>query len=162
MVGGMNGTRSRLDVSRLPVATILLLGGGVLYFLDLFLSWRRQCFDFGALGVHCGTQNGVAQGVGVIDLLLVLALIVTEILAVTNRDQTGEPRVRREREAALGAALLAFTLIKVLIGISHIYIWSFVGSLLALAIAYGAWLRWREGRGGAGSSPGAAAGGLPG
>ena len=156
MVGDVNGTRSRLDLSRLPVATILLLGGGVLYFVDLFLSWRRLCFDFGALGVHCGTQNGVAQGVGVIDMLLVLALIVMEVLAVTNRDPTADRRLWREREAAVAWALLAGTVIKVLIGLSHIYIWSFVGLVLALAIAYGGWLRWREAR----SSP-PASGALP-
>jgi hypothetical protein len=157
----MNSARTRLDLSRLPVATILLLGGGVLYFLDLFLSWRRLCFDYGALGVHCGTQNGLAQGVGIIDMLLALTLIVTEVLAVTNRGTTVAPRVRREREAALAAGLLVFTVIKVLVGLSHIYIWSFVGLLLAIAIAYGGWLRWREGQADTAPLP-ATPGGLPG
>jgi hypothetical protein len=142
----MNRSPARLDLSRLPLATILLLGGGVLYFLDLFLAWRRLCFDFGALGVHCGTQNGVAQGIGVINLLLVLALIVMEILAITNRGSAAERKVWWEREAAVAAALLAGTLIKVLVGLSHIYVWSFVGLVLALAIGYGGWLRWREAR----------------
>jgi len=165
----MNGTRSRLDLSRLPVATILLLGGGVLYFLDLFLSWRRQCFDFGALGVHCGTQNGVAQGVGVINLLLGLALIAMEILAVANREPVPGSRLRREREAAVAGALLVFTVVKVLVGLSHIYVWSFVGLLLALGIGYGGWLRWKEARAPAGPIPGPATpplgtppGGVPG
>jgi hypothetical protein len=157
----MNGTRFRLDLSRLPVATILLLGGGVLYFLDLFLSWRRQCFDFGALGVHCGTQNGVAQGVGVINLLLALSLIVTEILVVTNRNPAAVSPAGRQREAAMAVALLVFTVIKVLVGLSHIYVWSFVGLLLAIAIAYGGWLRWREAQASPGPPP-RPTGGLPG
>ena len=157
----MNGTRFRLDLSRLPVATILLLGGGVLYFLDLFLSWRRQCFDFGALGVHCGTQNGVAQGVGVINLLLALGIIVTEILVVTNRNPAAVSPAGRQREAAMAVALLVFTVIKVLVGLSHIYVWSFVGLLLAIAIAYGGWLRWREAQASPGPPP-RPTGGLPG
>jgi hypothetical protein len=157
----VNGTRSRLDLSRLPVATILLLGGGVLYFLDLFLSWRRQCFDFGALGVHCGTQNGVAQGVGVINLLLALGIIVTEILVVTSRNAAAVTGPGRQREAAMAVALLVFTVIMVLVGLSHIYVWSFVGLLLAIAIAYGGWLRWREAQASSGPPP-RPTGGLPG
>ncbi len=142
------------------MASILLLGGGVLYFLDLFLSWRRLCYDYGALGVHCGTQNGLAQGVGIIDMLLALALVVTEVLVVTNADPGLLPKRRRQVEAGLAAGLLLFTVIKVLVGSSHIYIWAFVGLLLTIAIAYGGWLRWREGQAPA-TPPPTAQGGLP-
>ena len=142
----MNATRTRPDLSRLPVATILLLGGGVLYLLDLFLPWRQLCFDFGSLGVHCGTQNGVAQGIGAINLLLVLALIAMEVLSLTNRGPGPRSRVWREREAAVAGALLVGTVIKVLVGSQFIHVWAFVGLLLAGAVGYGGWLRWREAR----------------
>ncbi len=129
------------DLSRMSTASKILLGAGVLYFIDLFLPWRRQCFG----GFGCGTQNGLAQGVGIINMLLVLAIIVMEVLTIANvQVNMGTPTQRLQIEAGLAGGLLVFTILKILVGLSHIYIFSFIGLLLAIAIGYAGWMRWQE------------------
>src|ERR671922_151557 len=46
--------RPSIDLTRLSTASKILLGAGLLYFIDLFLSWNRKCFE----GVGCGTLSG--------------------------------------------------------------------------------------------------------
>jgi hypothetical protein len=138
----------------LPIAGAALLGAGILYFVVLFLPWRRECFDYGPFGVRCGTQNGLAQGAGIIDMLLALAIVVMEVVAVAKVEiDLGTPQRRARLEGGLAASLLVFTILKVLVGVSHIYVWSFVGLALAIAIAYGGWIRWQEAYAGATPRP---------
>jgi hypothetical protein len=137
------------DLSRMSTASKILLGAGVLYFINLFLPWRRAC-----VGPFCATQNGLAQGVGVINMLLVLAIIVMEILTIANvQVNMGTAKQRLQIEAGLAGGLLVFTVLKVLIGLSHIFIFSFIGLLLAIAIGYAGWMRWQEAQLGGGPGP---------
>jgi hypothetical protein len=143
----------------MSTASKILLAGGVLYLINLFLPWRRACVGAGGIS-FCGTQNGLAQGFGIINLLLVLAIIAMEILILANVNVTmGTPQMRLQVEAGLCGALLVFTILKILVGISHIFIFSFTGLILAVAIAYGGYMRWQEsnlapGTGGALPPPG--------
>jgi len=140
---------SGFDISKLSTASKILLGAGVLYLIDLFLPWRRACF-----GPFCASQNGLAQGVGIINLLLVLAIIVMEVLVLVNVEvNMGTPKQRLQIEAGLAGGLLLFTIIKLLIGLSHVYIFTFIGLLLAIAIGYGGWMRWPEAQVGTGMPP---------
>jgi hypothetical protein len=139
------GARVRLAVPGWAMGTPILLFLGVLYLVTLFLPWRRQCVDWRPLGVFCGTQPGLGQGVGAIDLLLVVGLIALEVVTLIDRSVTDSPAQRRGRaEAALAAALAGGTIVKVLIGISHIWIFSFVGLALAGIIAFVVWQRRKD------------------
>jgi len=87
-------------------------------------------------------------------MLLALAIIVIELLVVAKVEiDLGTPQKRARLEGGLAAGLLVFTILKVLVGISHIYIWSFVGLVLAIAVAYGGWIRWQEAFAGATPPP---------
>jgi hypothetical protein len=135
---------SGFDISKLSTASKILLGAGVLFLIDLFLPWRRACGE-SILGSICVSQSGVAQGVGILNLLLVLAILVMEGLTLANvQVNMGTAQQRLQIEAGLAGALLLFTIIKVLIGLSHVYIFTFVGLLLAIAIGYAGWMRWQE------------------
>ena len=53
--------------------------------------------------------------------------------------------MRNQVEAGLAGGVLLFTIIKVLVNHQSIYIWSWIGIVLALIIAYGGYMRWQEG-----------------
>jgi hypothetical protein len=128
------------DLSRMSTASKILLGAGVLYLIDLFLPWNRACVDAGPLGDICGSASGMA-GIGILNLLLVLALIVWEGMALANVN-IAAPRALIS--AALAGAILLFTILKILVDLEAIYLFAWLGLLLALAIGYGGWMRWQE------------------
>src|SRR5438034_11085792 len=112
--------RSQFSMAAMSTASKILLAGGVLYLINLFLPWRRACVSVAGQN-FCGTQNGLAQGFGVINLLLVLAIIAMEVLILANvQVNMGSPQMRLQVEAGLCGALLLFTILKVLVGLSKI------------------------------------------
>jgi hypothetical protein len=128
------------DLSKMSTASKILLGAGVLYFIDLFLPWNRLCFPTG-LGVDaCGSASGI-DGMGILNLLLVLGLIVWEGMAIANVDIKAP---RALISAALAGGILLFTILKILVDMEAIYLFAWLGLLLALAIGYGGWMRWQE------------------
>ena len=130
------------DLSKLSTASKILLGAGILYLIDLFLQWQRVCFA----GI-CGGVSGM-EGVGIINLLLVIALIAWEVMAIMGV-QINAPRALVS--AGLAAAIVAFTLIKILVDNEAISIFAWIGLVLAVAIGYGGWMRWQEHQAGAGT-----------
>jgi hypothetical protein len=128
------------DLSKMSTASKILLGAGVLYFIDLFLPWNRVCFGTG-LGVDaCGSASGI-HGIGILNMLLVLVLIVWEGMALANVNVTAP---RALVSAGLAAGVVVFTVLKILVDLEFIYLFAWVGLLLALAIGYGGWMRWQE------------------
>jgi hypothetical protein len=145
------------DMSKVSTAGKILIIAGGLYFIDLFLQWNRVCFD---LGINIqGVDNcaGVAgtHGMGTITMLLALALIAWEVMWVMDV-KISAPRALVS--AGLAAGIVVFTILKVLIDNEFIYLFAWVGLILALVIGYGGWMRWQEHRAGSGGSAG---GGMP-
>ena len=62
------------DMSKMSTASKILLGGGILYFIDLFLQWQRVCFNVVGITSGCGGVNGI-HGIGILNMLIVLAII---------------------------------------------------------------------------------------
>ncbi len=132
---------SGFDMSKMSTANKILLGGGLLYLIDLFLPWNRACIDIGVLGGNiCGSAAGT-HGIGIINLLLAIALLIWEGLALAGVDI---PVPRPQVTAAGGGGIVLFTIIKVLVDNQSLYLFAFVGIVLALVIAYGSWMRWQE------------------
>jgi len=123
------------DISKLSTASKILLGAGVLYLIDLLLPWQRICF----VG-QCASAGGI-EGIGVLNLLLVIALLVWEGLALANV-QINAPRALVS--AGIAAGILLFTILKIIVDNDAIYLFAWIGLLLALAIGYGGWMRWQE------------------
>ena len=133
-------SQTGFDISKLSTASKILLGAGALYLIDLLLPWQRACL-FG----ECLTAPGI-DGIGVLNLLLVIVLLVWEGLAVAN--------VRIDAPQALLSAGIAgmivlFTILKIIVDNDSLYIFAWIGLLLALAIGYGGWMRWQEHQAGA-------------
>jgi len=125
------------DISRLSTASKILLGAGILYLINLFLPW--QSVDLGPLAGDV-SRNGIAE-LGIINLLLVIALLAWEGMAVAGVD-INAPRALIS--AAIAAGIVLFTILKIITDNEFIAIFAWVGLLLALVIGYGGWMRWQE------------------
>jgi hypothetical protein len=146
------------DMSKMSTAHKILLGAGVLYVIDVFLPWQRVCIDLGidlpgASG--CASASG-ASGIGVLNLLLAIALVVWEGMDLANVDIKAP---RALISAGLAGAIVLFTILKILVDFDEIYIFAWIGLILALVIGYGGWMRWQEHQASGGGMGGSSAGG---
>ena len=134
------------NLSALSRGTQVLAAAGLLLLIDMFLPWQ----DFGeavggdiaeSLGVDA-TWNAWHGFWGVIMGLMVIALlawVIARIMDVRLPVEVPDGPVT----VALGGLILLFALIKNLAD-DYSTIWSYIGVLLAAAVAYGAWLRYQE------------------
>ena len=131
-------------MTRVTTGQKILLIGGFVLLIDLFLPW--QGVDFGSVfGQDLGSANVSGwSGLGILVGLLVIALLVWEGLVAAgvniNLGTTSPALIG----AALGGATAVFTLIAFLTKLSAIKYGAFVGLILALVLAYGAYVRWQE------------------
>jgi hypothetical protein len=148
-------TPGGFDMSKMSTVTKILLAAGVLYLINLFLDWQHVCF-----GGFCGGASGM-EGIGILNLLLVIALLAWEGMGVAGVDIKAP---RALVSAGLAGALVVFTLLKILIDSEEIYIFAWVGLILAAVIGYGGWMRWQEAQasgGGMSMGGGGGTGGMP-
>jgi hypothetical protein len=117
----------------LPLGRQLILGAGVLLFIDMFLHW--QSYDVGPFSV---SRNGWHGFWGVILGLLTIVLVAWVALRAFGVDiPVNLPDGLTS--LVLGALILLFAVIK---NLSDDYsaLWSYVGIVLAAIVAYGGWL----------------------
>src|SRR4029453_19287243 len=120
------------DMSKMSTADKILLGAGILYIIDVFLPWQRA-FLSSAIGDFCGSLSG-ARGIGVLNLLLAIGLVAWEGMSLANVDINAPPALV---SAGLAAALVLFTILKILVDNESIYLFAWIGLILALVIGYG-------------------------
>jgi hypothetical protein len=132
------------NLADLSTATKVLLGAGVLMFIDLFLAWQKVCVSAPGFPEACGTQSGW-HGWGTLVGLLVIALIVWEGITLAGMaSNLNVPIAASVLSAGLAAAILLFTIIKFLAD-NEARSWpAWVGLILAIAIAVGGWLKYKE------------------
>jgi hypothetical protein len=143
---GMSEQKPGFDISKMTTASKILLAGGVLYFIDLFLQWNRACAEAGVLGSFCVGVSGWHGFFGILNGLLALIIIVMEAVILANLEiNVGTPEMRSRVDAGIAWVLLVSTLIKVLLVDNDFISWpAWVGIVLAVVIAYGGWMRWQE------------------
>jgi hypothetical protein len=143
------GARPSFDMSKISTADKILAGAAFLFFIDTFLPWQRVCVSF--LGVKgCGSANawsgnGGWAGVlaGILSLVLV-AWLVLNLLGVNV--EVGVPSATVS--AGLVAGTVLFGLLKFLLVIAnHSFIGAWLGLVLLIAIAYGAYMKMQEPKG---------------
>jgi hypothetical protein len=131
------------DMRRVSTGSKILLVTGLLLFIDLFLPWQRVCVDFGGFGGGCASANAFS-GLGILVALLVIALLVWEGLLIAgvniNMGTTSPALI----SAVLAGATALFTIILFLTRLSEVSYGAFIGLILALVLAYGAYVRFNE------------------
>ena len=136
-----------VNMNRLTTGGKILLGGSLLLFIDLFLSW----FKVSIVGFGSGTVNGF-RGIGVLVGILALLIVVMEVVNLLGAQvNVGTPALRNQIEAGLAGAVALFALLRFLLkpsapaGVDVSWgIFAFVGVVLALVIAYGGYMKWQE------------------
>ena len=117
----------------LPLGRQLILGAGVLLFIDMFFAW--QSVDVGPFSV---SRNGWHGFWGILLALLTLVLVAWVLVRAFGIEiPVNVPDGLTS--LALGALILLFALIK---NLSDDYstVWSYIGIVLAAVVAYGGWL----------------------
>jgi hypothetical protein len=138
---------SGFDMSKMSTAEKLLAGGSVLLLIDSFLPWQKFCADLGALGgnVCVGSVSawqgsggifGVLMGLGAIALIVLGVLSMTGSGTSLNMGSMSTDKIL----GFLGLGVAAFGLLKFIFVLTNSPAWAaFVGLVLLVAIAYGAW-----------------------
>jgi hypothetical protein len=80
-------------------------------------------------------------GIRVLNLLLAITLVVWEALWLAGAE-INAPRALVS--AGLAAAIVLFTILKIVVDWNGVYLIAWIGLLLALVIGYGGWMRWQE------------------
>ena len=130
-------------MARLSTGSKILLVTGLLLFIDLFLPWQRVCVDFGGFGGGCASANGFS-GLGILVALLVIALLVWEGLLIAGVNVNMGTTSPALISAVLAGATALFTIILFLTRLSEVSYGAFIGLILALVLAYGAYIRYNE------------------
>jgi hypothetical protein len=139
------------DMSKMSTASRILIIAGVLYIIDLFLAW--QSVDLGPLGDL--TVRGT-EGIGVLNLLLAIALVAWEVMAVAGVEINAPKSLI---SAGLACGIVLFTILKIIVDSDAIAIFAWIGLILALVIGYGGWMRWQEYQASGGGMGGSSTGG---
>jgi hypothetical protein len=126
-------------LSALSRGTQIMLGAGVLLLIDTFLAWQEISVEI--LGVEAASASanawhgfwGIVMGLA---LILLLAWIVASIAGIDIPLPVSGTMIA----AVLAAIIVVVALSKNLVDDSST-IWSYIGIVLAAAVAFGAWLQ---------------------
>ena len=141
--------------SRIDPTSVVIIVVGLLCFVVLFFGWNGLCLPVGPAGPAggrsvCGTAIGVVSGwagFGVVAGLAVVCLILWEALSLADALAIGRQSVERQVAAGLSAALVLFTLLRVLTHLTGLTAYAWIGLALAVAtcaVAIARWLRYRR------------------
>jgi hypothetical protein len=134
------------DMARASTASKIILGAAILLFIDLFFPW--QGVDLGEFGEAFGVSGNVSgfNGLGILVAILCIVVIAWEIMLMAgvniNMGTTSPALI----SAGLAGLTAVFTIIAFLTKLSAIKWGAFVGLILALVLAYGAYMRYTESR----------------
>jgi hypothetical protein len=126
-------------LSALSRGAQIMLGAGVLLFIDLFLPW--QSFDLPEPFSDV-TRSGWHGFWGVVLGLLLIVLLAWLVVRIAAVD-IPLPVSSAMTAGLLGTLILFFAVIKNLVD-DESTIWSYIGVVLAIAVAYGAWMQIQE------------------
>ena len=151
-----------LDLSRFSTATKIIVGAGILLFIDALIPWWQKaggCTEvFGqkiCASAGFSALGGSAGWAGLLMFLMLIALLAWEIMtALGTLRNTNMPLPAGQITRILGGGVVVFGLLKFFLALTAVGIGAFIGLICILAIAYGTWMQYQE-PAAAGPPPGA-------
>ena len=122
--------------------TQIMLVAGVLLFIDLFLRWQEVEFDLGPLGEGSAGVSAWDNFLGIVLGLLTIILLAWVAVRLASVD-IPLPVSTAMTAALLGVLILFFAVVKNLTD-DYSTIWSYIGVVLAIIIAVGAFQTVQE------------------
>ena len=137
-----------MSLDKLSNGAKILLAGGILLLIDSFFNWNKTCVGIAGIARGCGTHNGWA-GIGILMGLLLIVLIAWEVILLLDVKLPELPLKAELISAALAALVVLFTLIRFISKPDSLNrAWpAWVGLILAIVLAVGAFFRFQEGGG---------------
>jgi hypothetical protein len=138
------------DMSKLSIASKILLGAGVLLLIDSFLQWQRVCVEFAGIGGCAGFSAWAGSGsfFGLLmGICLILLLVWEGMQAAGAAGNVNLPISASKASAYLGFGVAGFGILKLLLAlVSDVKpsLFGWIGLILILAVGYGAWMRFQE------------------
>jgi hypothetical protein len=172
----MEGSSSSgFDMDRMSTGDKLLAGGSILLLIFSFFPWQQACASdlvegipdvIGDVCVSFSMWSGSGSFAGVIAGLLAIALVIVGILSMTGSmaSMNMGSLTPDKLTGFLGLGVAAFGLLKFLFALFNEVAWAaFVGLVLLIAIAYGAWQKVQSSGGFqmGGTGGGTMGGGMP-
>jgi hypothetical protein len=136
---------SGFDISKMSMGSKILAGGGILLLIFSFFAWQKYCvLDIACVNRSMWNGDGAIFGfLGGLALLALIAWEVMQVLGAADNIKTGQPVSKIS--AYLGFAVAALTILKFVFAVGNFSAFgAYVGLVLALVIAYGAWMRFQE------------------
>lgn len=136
---------SGFDVSKLSMGSKVLGASSVLLLIFSFFAWQKVCvFEIACVSANMwggdGSVFGLLAGIGLIALI---AWEVAGALGALGNLKLGQPASKIA--AYLGFAVAALTILRFIFALTESPAFgAFIGLILALAVAYGAWMRFQE------------------
>ena len=140
--------RPSFDMNKLTTAEKILGVAGLVFFIDTFLPWQTFDPGFGLGSITCSAWECNGGALGVLAALLSLVLVVWIVLQVAGVTMNITVD-RRMVTVGLAAGTVLFGLLKFLIALTGdlgLGWAAWVGLILLLALAYGAYMKWQEPR----------------
>lgn len=141
----MAQSSSGFDISKMSMGSKILSGSGILLLIFSFFAWQKVC----VADIICASANmwgGNGSLFGLLAGLALLALVgweVAQILGAADNLKVGQPASKIS--AYLGFAVAAFAILKFIFALTESPAFgAFIGLILALGVAYGAWMRFQE------------------
>ncbi len=126
-----------MDISKLTHGAKLVLGGTILFLIVSIFNWQAVDTVVGSIGINMWHGWGVLAG------LIAIAIIVWEGLRLANmKIEIGLTPAMVT--AALAILLLFFTVLKFLVSNEFRTFWAWLGLLLAILVAVGAWVNMKQ------------------
>ena len=125
------------QLKALSLGRKLVLGGGVLLFIDMLLDWQHASVSINGVTVASGGQSAWHGFWGVLLGLMVIALVAwtaAGAFGVKLPDSVPDGILT----LALGVLIPVFAFIKA-VSDSYVHWPAWIGVILGLVIAYGAW-----------------------
>lgn len=139
--------RPSFDMTKLSTADKILLGGSLLLFIDSFLNWQRVCVSVVGVRIGCASANawsGNGSFAGV--LMAILALLLFLAVGATAMGIAMPNVPVATVNAVLTAGTVLFALIKFILAVTnHGAYGAWIGLILAIALAYGGYMKMQEG-----------------
>lgn len=142
------------DMSKMSLASKIIMGAGILLLIDSFLSWQKVCVSdvlggLSGVGDFCVKANawgGSGGWAGLLMGFLLIGLLIWEAMQVAGtKINVSMPVSASKLSAYLGFGVVAFGLIKFLLAVTNDpALFAYVGVVLVLAIGYGAWMKFQE------------------
>lgn len=147
--GPSSSSKGGFDMGTMSLADKLLLVGGVLLLIDIFMPWQGICGDLGPLGgkfcINAKATSGDAGFLGVLMLIGALGLIIWEVMAAMGQSTDIGGMSHSKVSGFLGLGVAVLGILKFLFSAFSYGRWgAWVGLILILVIAYGAFLKLKE------------------